>query len=450
MKIRQSHSKRHFWLVSALAAVAHFATPSAHAASIPNPSFEVGDFAVAPGYIGDNALIAGWVASNEGRTGVSPSGQPFTTNNGAFPDGTNVAFIQSFGDSNTLSTTISELNPGTYYRVTFRANRSTNSAPVNVSVSLNGGAFSSFSAPEAITGSNPFLTISRTFLATATTADLSVKNESAGNSVILLDDFQIVASALIPNPSFENETFTVAPGFASDNGGEINGWTLSAPGRIGLNNSEVSAFADNGIIPAGRNVAFIQSAGSASTLATTITGLTAGTYYRVSFRANSRAARGSDTSTHWALNGAAPTVFSVNPPVDSFGVFSSPYRTITGTFLATGSTADLSITNSTPGDSTLLVDDFQIVASALIPNPSFENETFTVAPGYASDNGGEINGWTLSAPARIGLNNSEVSAFADNGDHPSGQECSLHSEQRLCPHACHHHYWAHGGHLLPG
>ena len=210
MKIRQSHSKRHFWLVSALAAVAHFVLPSAHAASIPNPSFEVGDFAVAPGYIGDNALIAGWVASNDGRTGVSPSGQPFTTNNGAFPDGTNVAFIQSFGDSNTLSTTISELNPGTYYRVTFRANQSTNSAPVNVSVSLNGGAFSSFSAPEAITGSNPFLTISRTFLATATTADLSVKNESAGNSVILLDDFQIVASALIPNPSFEAENFAVA------------------------------------------------------------------------------------------------------------------------------------------------------------------------------------------------------------------------------------------------
>ena len=73
----------------------------------------------------------------------------------------------------------------------------------------------------------------------------------------------------------------------SGNGGVITGWTIGDATRVGLNPSGGSPFADNGTIPAGTNVAFLQNSASA-TLSTTISGLTSGTEYRINFRANAR------------------------------------------------------------------------------------------------------------------------------------------------------------------
>src|SRR5882724_4250556 len=91
----------------------------------------------------------------------------------------------------------------------------------------------------------------------------------------------------IPNPSFEADTFAVPPGYVSGNGG-ITGWTGSANNRVGLNPAGTSPFADNGTIPNGNNVAFVQTSGSATTFGTVISGLTAGTDYKVNFRVNAR------------------------------------------------------------------------------------------------------------------------------------------------------------------
>ena len=97
----------------------------------------------------------------------------------------------------------------------------------------------------------------------------------------------------IPNPSFETDTFTAFPGNISVSGnGPITGWTGTSTDRVGLNPAGGSPFADNGTKPDGNNVAFLQAnttdPGVPATLSTTISGLTPGTTYRVTFRANAR------------------------------------------------------------------------------------------------------------------------------------------------------------------
>ena len=102
---------------------------------------------------------------------------------------------------------------------------------------------------------------------------------------------QAVLGQTIPNPSFEADNFTVAPGYISSNA-PITGWTGTPTDLVGLKPSGGSPFADNGAIPTGNNVAFIQSnvtdPGTPSMLSTTISGLGVGTKYKVTFRANAR------------------------------------------------------------------------------------------------------------------------------------------------------------------
>jgi hypothetical protein len=65
-------------------------------------------------------------------------------------------------------------------------------------------------------------------------------------------------------------------------------------------------------VPHGTRVAFIQSVGGTSTLSTTITGLTVGSFYTLQFRANAR--NGDPPQASYALNGAAPVSFTASPP----------------------------------------------------------------------------------------------------------------------------------------
>src|SRR4051794_1963376 len=75
----------------------------------------------------------------------------------------------------------------------------------------------------------------------------------------------------ITNASFEANSFTVAPGYISDNTAII-GWTADVPSGAGLSpTAGDTTFADNGIVPNGTNVAFIAGG---TTLSTTISGLT--------------------------------------------------------------------------------------------------------------------------------------------------------------------------------
>lgn len=158
---------------------------------------------------------------------------------------------------------------------------------------------------------------------------------------------------LIPNPGFEADVYLVAPGHAAQNGGAISGWTFT--GNAGLSPVAAdSSLANNGAIPEGSRVAFLQGGAS---LATTITGLTAGTTYTVRFRTNCRDFGGKVPLASWAVNGGPSISIQADSPVAA----SNPYRTVSGTFTAGGETAALLVRNtSSQADSALLLDGFAI------------------------------------------------------------------------------------------
>ncbi len=175
----------------------------------------------------------------------------------------------------------------------------------------------------------------------------------------------------IPNPSFEADTFTSFPGYASGNGGAITGWTSTKLASVGLNPSAGTPFADNGAIPAGVNVAFLQSTAGGTDLGTTITGLTAGSTYRISFRAN---ARGENSPNLKVSLDSVPALFSLDfaMPATSATVTSvnslNPYHLVELTYAATDGDVVLGILNDAAGDNTLVLDDFKIeLASNPLP-----------------------------------------------------------------------------------
>ena len=177
----------------------------------------------------------------------------------------------------------------------------------------------------------------------------------AGAIVVLL--CRAALCQTIPNPSFEANAFTVPPGFISDNT-QITGWTADQPTAVGLNPAGGSSqFADNGAVPQGTNVAFIQAG---ATLSTTITGLTPSQKYVVTFRANAETtAAGEYPNANVSISGVPIWDITIYP-VDVSGGFTNPYPYLSFEFTASGATETLSVMND--GLSALLVDDFKITA----------------------------------------------------------------------------------------
>lgn len=176
----------------------------------------------------------------------------------------------------------------------------------------------------------------------------------------------------IPNPSFEADTFTVFPGYISGNTA-ITGWTGTPADRVGLNPSGGSPFANNGTIPDGNQVAFIQcnvsDPGTPSTLSTTISGLTPGTTYRVTFRANARTDTVANTPNVKVYIDGTAVFVPGGGLVDGLSTravgTTLPYFTIAFEFTAAAASQTLAIVNdASPGDHTLLVDDFRIAPAS--------------------------------------------------------------------------------------
>ncbi|MBL9116560.1 MAG: hypothetical protein JNJ83_16255 [Verrucomicrobiaceae bacterium] len=237
----------------------------------------------------------------------------------------------------------------------------------------------------------------------------------------LLFTVALHAAPSIPNPSFEaNAVFTVFPGYINGNS-PINGWTASDPGRVGLNpGATFSPFSDNGAIPDGSRVAFIQSLGSTTTLSTTITGLTKGKVYHLKFRANARSNPTFPTGSY-RINGEAPSVFFVRPVGGA-----NAYITIGDFFTATGTTATLEISNTTPGDSTLLVDAFSIEAATplVVTNtndsgPGSLRATLDTADGTPAFNiitfAPALNGGTITLDSQLAVNDASGMAIDASG-----------------------------------
>lgn len=175
-----------------------------------------------------------------------------------------------------------------------------------------------------------------------------------------------VFAQTIPNPSFETDTFTVFPGYVSGNAPGITGWTGSPTNRFGLNPAAGNPFADNGTVPQGTNVAFIQGTASETIteLRTDITGLTSGQKYRLNFRATVRANTAALLANLSVTIGDETLLAADVVPVNG----NAPYHYVYLDFTATAATESLILRNNQiTGDTTIVVDDFTIAAAPAAP-----------------------------------------------------------------------------------
>jgi hypothetical protein len=203
----------------------------------------------------------------------------------------------------------------------------------------------------------------------------------------------------IPNPSFETDTFTVYPGYISGNT-PITGWTGNPESNVGLNPAGTSPFANNGTVPDGLNVAFIQSSAGGSTLSTVISGLTVDKVYKLTFRANARATQA--PVLHVLIDTEEILVDNVQAVTGS-----NPYWHVAREFTAKATEQLLTLMNDASGDTTVLVDDFKIA-----PSPG----TWTVAPWTGDEDSGVNPNFLYTHAYNFGsLNNPVLNGIAFTG-----------------------------------
>jgi hypothetical protein len=178
----------------------------------------------------------------------------------------------------------------------------------------------------------------------------------------LLGSLALAPAQTISNPSFEANSFTNDPGYIAGNG-PITGWTSTDTNRVGLNPSPGNPFADNGKVPQGTNVAFIQSAFNSSlitSLSTVISNLIPGQTYKVNFRVNARASSMSTANLKVDIAGTNIIAAAVTN-VDSHFSFNNPYQYFAFDFTAASTNQTMTLRNdATNSDNTVLVDDFSI------------------------------------------------------------------------------------------
>jgi hypothetical protein len=182
--------------------------------------------------------------------------------------------------------------------------------------------------------------------------DVVVTNPSGSITSVVAT---LTVGVALVNPSFEADTFANFPGYVTGNG-PITGW--NALGGHGINPGVgFSPFADNGTIPNGKQVAFMQQAGAMSQA---IGGFTMGADYFVRYFENKRTSDGSPASLAATIDdGVNPTITIVpSHAVPSVGGV-SPYLQVTSdTFKASGTNLTLSFVKSNPQgcDDTALID----------------------------------------------------------------------------------------------
>lgn len=158
------------------------------------------------------------------------------------------------------------------------------------------------------------------------------------------------------NPSFEVDTFSNFPGYVSNNRA-ITGW--NSLGNHGINpGTSFSPFADNGTIPHGRQVAFLQGDGAMSQV---VSGFFPDLEYYVVYYENSRQGdSGTDPAIEVKVGGVTVVPAHTVPPVGG----ANPYRqVISETFVATAGDLEIAFIKSNPqgGDNTALIDNVCIV-----------------------------------------------------------------------------------------
>lgn len=180
-------------------------------------------------------------------------------------------------------------------------------------------------------------------------------------AVLMFAGLGLAARADVTNPDFSPANGV--PGY-----GAVTGWT--GTGATGSTYYNTVGFWNNGTLPAGiTTVGFIQADGS---LSTTLSGLTAGQTYSLSFMDNARDATGNGgccdaTPTMTvSLDGSTllgPSAVTPNGPYSFYSV--------TDDFIATSGTETLEFSSTTPGgaDGALLLSDVHVSLATVTATP---------------------------------------------------------------------------------
>ena len=366
-------------------------------ATLVNGNFEADTYTNFPGYTsGNGGTITGW--SHTGAVGINPGGGSPFRDNGA--NNTQVAFIQATGS---LSQTVTDLVAGQVYELSFDYNeRSTNGGGTTITATIAGETFTDTSN-NPVGGNNLYRRATLLFTAGSAAELLTLSSASNGGDQTSLFDNVEVNPVRLANGDFEADTYTVAPGYTSGNGGVITGWSHS--GSVGINPGGSSPFRDNGDNQS--QVAFIQGPGSISQ---TVGNLVVGQIYELTFDYNERSTNGGGTTITATIAGQTFTDPSNNPVGGT-----NPYRQASLRFTATSTTEVLTISSaSNGGDQASLIDNVDVRLSTSLTNGNFEADTYTNFPGYTSGNGGTITGW--SHTGGVGINPGGGSPFRDNGN----------------------------------
>jgi len=159
--------------------------------------------------------------------------------------------------------------------------------------------------------------------------------------VLLTTALAAFGQPVIQNASFEQDAFSVSPGYSRQNGGAISGWQ----GGSGVNpiwedprnrKGPQAPFWDNGKLPRGRQLAFIQGPGR---LAQLVPGFEAARRYRVTYRENARVHKPSAEARWPVLEVSLGDQIVVSPhevtPVTRAKDFTAPFvRVVSGEFAA--------------------------------------------------------------------------------------------------------------------
>ncbi len=327
------------------------ALPASGQTLVKNPSFESNLPETWPFY----GSIDDWQVS--GGQGVNTASGPFHNNGTPVPDGQRVAFKQGGG---TVSQDLTGLEAGKRYWIQFRYD-ARNGSDLDIAVKFStinqGGAMDETldtiikPRPASATGV-PYY--SRTVAVTPDFGDgtLTFDVTTRGDSTALFDAVTLVqrdeGNFTVMNPSFEasGTVYNGAPAVGTD-WPAISGWTKV--GVAGVDDG-TGGQADNGKIPEQALVAFISDAGS---LAQTLSPLVSGDNYQVTFAYNAK----SGTTPHLQLlvDGAV----TWEKDVTAVGG-TQPYAKQTVSFKATGTTAQITFSNTVAG-ATVLLDEVMVI-----------------------------------------------------------------------------------------
>jgi Protein of unknown function (DUF642)/PEP-CTERM motif len=160
-----------------------------------NPNFEAGGTTLAfPGY---TSGIAGWNKTGSGSTGYNYAGNSPFADNGVYPEGQTIAFLQN---DVTLSQNLTGLTVGQQYMLDFYYNSRNDGDNAWALAKLNGVTILNTDV-NPVGGANTWHHFSQTFTATSASLPFSIQNDTShgqSDASLLLDAFRLQS---VPEPS---------------------------------------------------------------------------------------------------------------------------------------------------------------------------------------------------------------------------------------------------------